>query len=210
VRHDRAIRKRPSLERVENGPELDVLENGRFARPRRLLSSVIMIALLLTAACAGWLDHHKSGQEFSKVLECARVGQEARFFAQGSVAAMSQYVSPALNSTAPEPVKASLRRMVRDVAAKRTIPVERARGDCQAVPVLPWHYKIKEARTSYVAYLDALLDHLEATAADDGEFAVELPDLTQRLTDARAAFRAGAPSPAKADIAAAALQDPWG
>jgi len=51
---------------------------------------------------------------------------------------------------------------------------------------------------------------LEATAADDGEFAVELPDLTQRLTDARAAFRAGAPSPAKADIAATALQDPWG
>jgi hypothetical protein len=188
-----------------NAADIDVLDHGEAAGRRWWL--VFGTLALLLVVGAAWLDARERAREFHQLVRCAQDGQDAIRYADGSTAAMSQYVRPALNTAAPESVHAGLLQLIEQAAANGSPAVERARAGCVTVSPAAWHGDLNRARAAYVDYLEAWSAYLDAAAADGREIFVEHPELSEHLAVARDALTASARSTSDADLARTRLGD---
>jgi hypothetical protein len=145
----------------------DVVEQrGRPLRrsgPGRRLAVVLVVAVALTVTGADWQVRR---QEAARVDRCVRVASGSVSLAEGQVATMTRYVSPALASSLPDGLRRGLLAMVSRAAARSTDRLRRARVVCDEVSLLPTHTRLRRTRAECLRLLEGELTYLEAVAAD--------------------------------------------
>jgi hypothetical protein len=151
---------------------------------------VVLAALMVAVVVVRWADGVAARREYDALQEAWTAAAAHTAYAERSVASIVEYASPQLQ-TAPAAVRAGLRRLVEEAAAKQLPVLTAGLEAVAAVGVWPWHQRLREAKTACVAYLDARLARLRAVALDAlalGQpavaFDVDLADAWAQLRDA--------------------------
>lgn len=167
----------------------DVLAVGDAdARWRVGRTAAVIVVVLLVVAAGWWVDRGDRRQEFDRLLGCVRTGQATLSSASARVTQISNYIAPALSSSGMPSISSGLFELVQTTAAREVPAVQQARDRCQDVGLHFWHHGLESARSDYVAYLDARLDVLRATAGA-GAVAFNLhPELDPLRAQARHAL----------------------
>ncbi len=144
---------------------VEVLE-GPSQHPRhRWLVGLAVVALLVGAA-AVWVEGVRRGPgERRALVACATAAEQATNRAERRLSTMANYVSPALGRGSPR-LRETMLRLVADQADSLVGSLDAARASCAAVSVWPFNRSHHEARSAYVAFLDAERTRLQRIAAD--------------------------------------------
>jgi hypothetical protein len=129
----------------------------------RRLAAALALPLILILALADWQVRRHEGPQ---VDGCAEAALSATSMAEGRVAFMTRYVSPALASSPPRPLRRGLLAMISDVAAPAMPVVRRAQQRCEAVSVVPTHTRLRGVRTDCLRLLSTELSYLASVVAD--------------------------------------------
>lgn len=172
---------------------LDVLRGGDSPRGRRRRWPWVLLVLLVAAGLVlRWVDGAAERREYDALLRAWTTAQGHTAYAERSVASIVEYASPQLQ-IAPPDVRAGLRKLVEEAAAKQLPVLTAAREAVAAVDVWPWHKRLQEARAACGAYLDARLSRLRAVAVNALALGAHTAAFDVDLADTWAQMHAAAP-----------------
>ncbi|MCW2601082.1 MAG: hypothetical protein JWM02_2911 [Frankiales bacterium] len=141
------------------------------------------------------LDRWQERRELGALLRCVTSAQADIVYSEGKILATVHYTSPQLTrESTPPAVRSSLQELVKATARAAGPVLRTRRAECARETVVPWHDAQQNARTSYLAYLDARVAYLDALGADVGELFESQPAMDRRLVAARAAVLAAVPA----------------
>jgi hypothetical protein len=174
---------------------------------RRWIGLGLVIVVVLSIV-VWWADPRLRDHEYSGLLRCVVAGQGAVSDANGRVAAITDYVRPALSAAISPAVRTGLLAVVGQTATQAAPEVGLARAGCGGVYVFRPYHRLAAARSAYLRYLDADADYLHDIALH-GQEANRPPAQISRLRDAATiAVREAAPSERASRAADRAIGSP--
>jgi hypothetical protein len=162
---------------------------------------VALVVLVVLALAGLYLtDQHSRNREFGALIGQVQQSQSTIGYADRRIEAMVAYTSPQLlSATAPERVRASLRRLVQQTADQQIASIQARRAAVARLKMARWHPSQRSAQRAYLAYLDYRIGYLRAIAKNVRTLYQPQPEDARRLDAARQALLAIAPSLQESD-----------
>jgi hypothetical protein len=128
---------------------------------------MVLVAVTMLGSTAVWLvARYRAPEETAALDRCATRAETAVQLAETRLGSMVRYVLPALGTVSAE-LDTELYGLIRSQAVGLDRPVTDALERCLAVELWPTSLERREARTAYVAFLEAEVARLRAIS-DDG------------------------------------------
>lgn len=166
------------------------------AGTRRWIPPLVGVLTFIVVAVAGGVvvtDWQIRGAEMRALTEAVEASEAAMISTQDGVQAVFDDYE-GRQQLSPEDVARIDERLTR-VAQEGLVGVTQAGVLVSAVPVLPWHSQIDEARQAYLAHNRAWQAYLSAAAADPAQFASPQPEVTRTFEEAEGPLRSAVPQP---------------
>ena len=169
---------------VLEGPG-DEPHDPRVVRRRRLVVAALALLLLAGLAVAA-VDARRRDSETAQVESCGEAARAATQRSDTVLAAMVDYLRPALAAIPESSGRDSFYALLAGEAARVRPGLQRALAECRAVEVWSWHDDLREQRAAYVAHLAAQVGFTGDVAADGRVLYADDPERAERLAELRA------------------------
>lgn len=131
----------------------------------RPIAVTVVVALVLGAVAVWSAGRLRAPEETAAVERCATRAESAVQLAENRLGSMVRYVLPALGTVSVE-LDADLYGLIRRQASGLDGPLAEALDHCRGVELWPTSLVRREARASYVAFLQAELARVRAISGD--------------------------------------------